>query len=275
MTGMPEPNRTGGVGAALRQAREHKGVSLRQIAETTKLSVPALEAIERNDVRKLPGGLFARSFVRAYAAELDLDVEQTVRDFFAQFPELNELPPPATVNEPEPTLLERLPPGAVRAVAVGVPVALLIAWVLLGWNRADDPPPPLAAERIVVARPDVVRPQPLRPASDVVPALGTVTGDAPSGRALAPGASALTLHVVTRRPCWISVTADGREVVSRLFGAGEEEAVRAESELRVKVGDASAVSLRLNGSPVRPLGGPGEVVTVLVDADTMADLLAH
>ncbi len=74
-------------------------------------------------------------------------------------------------------------------------------------------------------------------------------------------ASALTLHLTARGECWVSITADGREVVSRLMGVGEEEAVRAGSELRIKVGDASAVGMRLNGSPVRSLGRAGQVVT--------------
>src|SRR3954469_16232444 len=73
-------------GARMRQAREQRGVSLRQIAETTKISVSALEALERNDISRLPGGIFSRAFVRAYADEIGVDPEQTVRDFLSQFP---------------------------------------------------------------------------------------------------------------------------------------------------------------------------------------------
>jgi cytoskeletal protein RodZ len=73
-------------GARMRRAREAQGVSLRQIAETTKLSVRALEALERNDISLLPGGIFSRAFVRAYASEIGIDPEQTVREFIAQFP---------------------------------------------------------------------------------------------------------------------------------------------------------------------------------------------
>jgi cytoskeletal protein RodZ len=73
-------------GARMRRAREAHGVSLRQIAETTKLSVRALEALERNDISLLPGGIFSRAFVRAYASEVGMDPEKTVRDFITQFP---------------------------------------------------------------------------------------------------------------------------------------------------------------------------------------------
>ena len=73
-------------GSRMRQIREQRGVSLRQIAEHTKISVSVLEALERNDISRLPGGIFSRAFVRSYAAEIGADPEQTVRDFLSQFP---------------------------------------------------------------------------------------------------------------------------------------------------------------------------------------------
>ncbi len=73
-------------GARMRRTREARGISLRQIADTTKLSVGALEALERNDVARLPGGIFSRAFVRAYAEEVGLDPEATVREFLTRFP---------------------------------------------------------------------------------------------------------------------------------------------------------------------------------------------
>src|SRR5438477_1985189 len=76
----------GDFGSRMRHAREQRGVSLRQIAETTKISVSQLEALERNDVSRLPGGIFSRAFVRSYASEVGLDPEEMVRDFLAQYP---------------------------------------------------------------------------------------------------------------------------------------------------------------------------------------------
>src|SRR5213078_1926097 len=76
----------GGLGGKLRDARERRGVSLRQIANATKISVGVLEALERNDIAKLPGGIFGRAFVRSYAIEVGLDPEATIQDFIAHFP---------------------------------------------------------------------------------------------------------------------------------------------------------------------------------------------
>ena len=73
-------------GMKMRRLREERGVSLRQISDATKLSVSALEALERDDISRLPGGIYSRGFVRSYAIEIGLDPEQTVRDFLVQFP---------------------------------------------------------------------------------------------------------------------------------------------------------------------------------------------
>ncbi len=50
------------IGAHLREARERAGITLRDVAAATKISVPALEALERNDIGRLPGGIFVRAF---------------------------------------------------------------------------------------------------------------------------------------------------------------------------------------------------------------------
>src|SRR3989475_6942004 len=76
----------GGFGNKLREARERRGISLREIATATKISVSALEALERNNISRLPGGIFSRAFVRSYAIQVGLDPEDTVRDFLTQFP---------------------------------------------------------------------------------------------------------------------------------------------------------------------------------------------
>jgi len=56
--------------AALRQSR---GVSLRQIADTTKISMRFLQAIEQGDFDQLPGGIYNRSYIRQYARAIDLE----------------------------------------------------------------------------------------------------------------------------------------------------------------------------------------------------------
>jgi cytoskeletal protein RodZ len=74
-------------GGSLRRARERRSVTVHQIAAATKIPVVALEALERNESARLPGGLFSRAFVRAYAHEVGLDAERTVCEFLKRFPD--------------------------------------------------------------------------------------------------------------------------------------------------------------------------------------------
>jgi cytoskeletal protein RodZ len=72
------------LGTRLKQAREARGLSLNEIATATKISPGALEALERNEYTRLPGGIFSRSFVRAYALAVGLDPEATVNEFLVE-----------------------------------------------------------------------------------------------------------------------------------------------------------------------------------------------
>src|SRR5215831_17163121 len=115
-------------GSRLRAARERRGVSLRAIAQATKISASALEALERNDISRLPGGIFSRAFVRSYAAEIGVDPEQTVREFLSQFPHESLT---AAIEDGGLHDRRRLDPRAVVILATIVLVAVaIIAWTL-------------------------------------------------------------------------------------------------------------------------------------------------
>lgn len=66
------------LGQTLRQAREACGVSLDTIARRTNIARHVLDSIERNALNEVPGGLFTRGYVRAYAREVGLDAERIV-----------------------------------------------------------------------------------------------------------------------------------------------------------------------------------------------------
>jgi cytoskeletal protein RodZ len=71
------------IGEKLRLARETRGIALRDISEQTRISMRYLEAIEVDDFRRLPGGIFNRSFIRAYAKFIGYD-EQEAMDEYAR-----------------------------------------------------------------------------------------------------------------------------------------------------------------------------------------------
>ena len=66
------------LGAQLRQAREGRGVSLRELSDQTRIARRYLEAIEADNYKELPGGIFNRSFIKAYAKAVGFDEAKAV-----------------------------------------------------------------------------------------------------------------------------------------------------------------------------------------------------
>src|ERR1700757_1545667 len=70
-----------GIGEKLRLEREARGIALRDISEQTRISMRYLEAIEADDYKRLPGGIFNRSFIRAYAKSVSFDEKEAMEDY--------------------------------------------------------------------------------------------------------------------------------------------------------------------------------------------------
>lgn len=72
---------TQSIGEKLRLAREARGIALRDISEQTRISIRYLEAIETDEYNRLPGGIFNRSFIRAYAKYVGYDEHEALEDY--------------------------------------------------------------------------------------------------------------------------------------------------------------------------------------------------
>jgi cytoskeleton protein RodZ len=121
-------------GSRMKRSREERGVSLRKIADATKISVSFLEALERNDISRLPGGIFSRAFVRSYAIEIGVDPEQAVRDFIVQFPDDSVTAGSPHVAqhdyETEMARSRRSPASIIAVVAVSVLIGVILFFAL-------------------------------------------------------------------------------------------------------------------------------------------------
>src|SRR3954468_22215597 len=98
-------------GEELRREREIRGISLKEIADATKISKRFLEALERNDHKTLPAPVFTRGFVRQYARYLGLSTEDIVNrynyaaagdDRIEKSAHLDRLVQPVTIEPPPP-----------------------------------------------------------------------------------------------------------------------------------------------------------------------------
>jgi cytoskeletal protein RodZ len=151
-------------GEQLKRERELRKVSLEEIAEATKISVRYLRALEINDFSQLPGGVFDRGFVRAYAQFVGLDEEATVEAYLAergpdQVVQLDDgldalrnavEVQPGRGGSPASTAGNR---RLLRWVAVGIVAVGLVSvtgWALARYFRADgaSPEPPRQTARV-------------------------------------------------------------------------------------------------------------------------------
>ena len=291
-------------GTFLRQAREQRGVSLQELAVTTKISARVLEALERNDPSKLPGGIFSRSFVRAYAREVGLDPDLAAASFVSAFPNesgADEMPAATSAVEAESfEQRRRILRVAARLLGVAVLVAILAfiyysnfkpGFLMAGPADTQPPaagtaPPPLQSKPLAPepgssmvpgevpadAAPVAATP----PAGQSETAAPAATPDVPvSDAAAATAAPAdtapseqapLSVVLTLTEPCWLSVSVDGTRSPSRTAGAGERLEFAVRRSITIRAGNAGALSVTLNGKAARALGTPGQVVTTTITA---------
>ncbi len=88
------------LGTWLRRERERRGVSLTDISEQTKLSVPLLQGLEADDLSRWPGGIFRRAFARSYAAAIGVDPDLVVRRIEEEHPTDDPSPLPVVAAPP-------------------------------------------------------------------------------------------------------------------------------------------------------------------------------
>jgi cytoskeleton protein RodZ len=129
-------------GEELRRERELREISLREISEATKISLRYLDALERNDFRHLPGGVFNKGFVRAYAQYIGVDPESMVNAYLLELKSQESLVPQGkegAVARHAASVTDHAAPqstgGMPRRMWSGIAVlaALLVVAVLLGY----------------------------------------------------------------------------------------------------------------------------------------------
>jgi cytoskeleton protein RodZ len=237
-------------GENLRRERELRGVSLREIADDTKISVRFLQALESDRVDLLPGGIFRRTFVRQYAQHLGLDAERVVAEFvYAHGCEEPALTPRAREKR-------RLPIGTF--LAVGGLVVLGIASIV------KSRPRPAAPAAAVSVAPATLPPDTVYPVS------------APPAESAQVPTQNLVLTLSARENCWVAAQVDGQTVLNRVLAEGETETLQAQGEIVLSVGNAGGLSFRVNNHPGVSLGRAGEVKrNIVITRESLPTLVDH
>jgi cytoskeletal protein RodZ len=259
-----------GIGERLRNAREAKGLSLRAVADLTRIRAIDLQALEEERFDQLPGAVYARGFLRTYADALGLDADRLLD----AYPSALEAPVPAPIGTAaEIPIQPAAPPSRLRVIATYVAIVLgagLVAVGIIGYlqlrqfNEPVNPgavtPPegpaaqaPAPAPRPETAAPRGAAPGPTaQPVEPPVPAPAPVPPAEPPQPAIIDGVS---VEIRTQGTSWLRVTADGTRVFQGLLHEGESRSWQARRRLTIRVGNAPAVQVAVNGRRVPPPSG--------------------
>ena len=262
----------GDFGERLRQARLQAGFSLREISARTKIREPLLDAIEREDIGRLPTGLVGRGFLRAYAREVGLDPESVVRQFQDQF-EAEATPPDPTLPETggdsdqggDSILLWRWGLLIVAGLALTAGVTYVSQRSGSGGSSSSD----LTA---TVASRDV---SPARISQELEDAVERRSPDVGAAVISASERHPLTVVIEPTGLVWIEATADGMRVLYQLVEAGGRQSIDVREELLLRIGDAGAFKFSINGVPGRALGRSGEVRDIRITHDDYSSFQVH
>src|SRR5262249_35548342 len=172
-------------GATLKKAREAKGISLDQIAKKTRISTRLLTAIENEEFHLLPGGIFNRGFIRAFAETVGVDPDQAVADY----ERLASMQAPADVvtsASARPTRNERhLYPIAIGILAIAIAIFYVMSREV-GHPAGVASPPAVPASEPAPPAPQPESPQPL------------TSPQAPAADPLAKPSQTLTIDIEAR-----------------------------------------------------------------------------
>lgn len=237
-----------GIGERLRNAREAKGLSLEAMEGTTHIRAVYLGALEDEQFDRLPGSVYARGFLRTYAAALGLDPE----DLLTVYPKALEVPahPLVGTTTAEIPIRPAAPRSALRRVAYIVIFLLAslagigVAYLYVQLRQFNQPVP---AETVTPPPPQIAPPAqsaPPPPAPVARPPVPPPATPAPTPQ------GALNIEVRAVDVSWMRVIVDGERVFEGFMRAGETRVWRAQRRLTLRVGNSPAVSVFVNGKPL-------------------------
>ena len=294
----------GSFGERLRREREMRGVSLDQIVATTKIGRRLLLALEEEQFDLLPGGIFNKSYVKAYAKCIGINEDEAVAEYMQA---ANEAPPDTRVIAQQHASIHSNRPMQRSGFPV-LPVLILlvvIAGGIGGWKVYQDRQNDRPKRAAIPANPDVsqqpanapapfaggagsaanqtssaqqVQTSPTSPAATqpasfaaaaVVPPPATTPPQKipmESSSANIPAGAPFEVIVRPKDSAWVSVKADGKYVVRGIIKPPDVRTIHATGQVVFYTGNAGAVEVSFNGKNVPLTGGPNSEQVVVFDS---------
>lgn len=238
----------------LRAAREARGMTLEDIAQSTLINVDFLMAIEAGNTEILPAA-YVRAFLRAYATSVGMDPAYVMRRFEGKSSEAASAPPPppaTTRPVPAEEKTDEAPPFLSRpgVKTWGVVLSVLLGVALIIYLTQPASPPSGTGE-VPISTILKETEQRLMPKDSASSAAVTPAGTS---------RDSLTLHAAATDTVWLQIAVDANPPVDYLFSPGSRRQWKAHDRFTVTLGNAGGVQFHLNARDLGTLGKRGAVL---------------
>jgi len=284
------------LGEELRRRREDRGKTLSGISETTHIVTRFLKAIEDDKFSVLPGGIFTRAFIRAYAREVGMDEAEAITLYYQETSPQETLPQrPSAPNfeaaaEPivedrngsslestGPTLASPSPGSSSQIkwpiVATVLAIVALAGVIILVVSRINNEQASDSQAASTVAR-QQARPVPHGAATPAVPQQsGPVPADSPIAAA---SIQVISVKVeATGGQCWVKYQVDDGQHTSMMLEEGQSHSLPdAQNKVILDIGNRKALTIKINNHEVTfPPNTPNFSAHVIISRDNLQNYL--
>ena len=267
------------LGKYLKNQRESKKISLREVAKNTRVREHILRAIEEDQQNLLPPATYVKGFLLAYAKYLRLDPNDVLLRYERALK--GEFITPPSIQSPGPK--QEIPPTQASTpkqkalwntkqtwVVVGVIVASFVVFYFFSPYSSKPPMEPIPGKLVEQKSP--IAPPPPVPATSqppegkpVVQKKKPLTPSAPvTATTSVQEKKAISLQLKAIEETWLSLQADDQSGKEMILKPGEGTTVQASDRILMKLGNAGGLDLVLNGKPLGKSGRSGEVLNLIV-----------
>jgi cytoskeleton protein RodZ len=235
------------IGETLFAARESAGMSVDQVAEATRIRRTLVQAIEHDDFSPCGGDFYARGHIRNIAAAVGTDPKPLLDAFDAEH--VHATPRASEIFESETAArAERRGPNWSAAMVAALALTLIYGVTQVLTSSSDSSTEGVGGSSA-----------PASTASPGSPSASATPSGRPSAVAQAPR-DRVTVVLRARQVSWVqATTASGEELFQGLVQGGQTKTFSDRQRIRLVVGNAGAVTLRVNGTDVGSPGRRGQV----------------
>jgi cytoskeleton protein RodZ len=232
------------LGQELKRERELRGISLREIANQTKINIRFLEALENDQLDVLPGTFFIKAIIREYAKSIGLEEHAALNKYYElslsqekeQEDEEKKRKSPSWFSKNRAKLLSY---GILFVFLLLIPISYFFFF-----RKGENPSLPVKPRvESIIQKP---KPKPPEPKPESKPVKEE---------------KEIILEISFIERTWIQVYADGELLVDGIKLPGDKVKVIASEELVLNLGNAGGISYTLNNQKGKNLGPSGAVRT--------------